>query len=579
MLTTGPRLLVDRHHQSEILEEAVRRALLRKQAAAERGQRKTSIVEWAQERFYLPETGKPIGIFPHQRAVLLLAFPPDAVAGHFPYVEVTLSSVKKSGKTTLAAVIGRWFAEEQTRLGHIYCMGNDMRQAQERSFSAIVDSLRATPGYVDRGGEGFLSGQWNVRATKLRCQITGTSIEAVGVDARGEAGANPDLTIWTELWGFEGKEAVRFYHEMTPVPTKPSIRLVESYAGFEGESELLRSIYDRAQAEGRQLTAGEVTERTGVPLGAFEEAAEPDDLVPIWVNDDLGIFMYWDSGPPARRMPWQRGDEGRRYYTEQEATLPAPEYTRLHGNEWTGGMGDFIPMPIWDACREELPPLESGDRTPAVLGVDAATTGDCFGVVLVTRHPDPERHGHVAIRAARKWTPPKGGRIDYEGPEAFLRVLCQGGCAMGHPQSPPFHNEPAACPHQPNAGRACHDCCPACRDGVLIAPYNILQIAYDPYQLESMMQRFRKEGITWCKSFDQGKRRMQADSALYDLIINRELAHTGDLALREHIQNAQARHMKHEDSKMRLEKREAGRKIDLAVAASMACFQARRLNM
>jgi hypothetical protein len=79
------------------------------------------------------------------------------------------------------------------------------------------------------------------------------------VDAAGEAGGRPSLMIFTELWGFESAEALRFWEEMTVVPTlRDSIRLVETYAGYEGESELLFGLYDRVKQSGRQLTNGEL---------------------------------------------------------------------------------------------------------------------------------------------------------------------------------------------------------------------------------------------------------------------------------------------------------------------------------
>ena len=375
----------------------------------------------------------------------------------------------------------------------------------------------------------------------------------------------------TELWGFEDPAAVKFFHEMTPPPTKAdSIRLIETYAGFDGESLLLKSQYDLGLA-GRQLTAGELAEITEVEIGCFQESSKPDDPVPIWINEGAGLFMYWDSGLQARRMQWQRGEEGARYYAEEEQKLPPPTFHRIHMNEWVGGEGDFIPMGAWDKCYDpNLSFFEPGDKTPAVLAVDAATTGDCFGVVLVTRHPDPKRHNDPAIRACRKWDPKeRGGKIDYEEPEAFIRTLLHGGCIRGHPQYPPFRKPAEECDHASRA-RACEKCCEACAAGQLVLPYNIIEVAYDPYQLESMMGRMYKESIN-CQPFSQQRDRMIADSMLYDVIINGQLAHNaqnGD-QLREHIINCGSRQAKEEDTKLRIVKKSADRKIDLAVATSM----------
>ncbi len=376
------------------------RDLIKKKREEEAAER-LPIIEWAEQNFYVASTGGLIVFARHQRSILKAAFTRTKEGG-FPFRLVVLSSIKKSGKTCLAAVISRWIAEEQTRFGEIAITGNDQRQARERSYEQMMESIRLTPGFRNRGTEGILPDRWMLQASKMICLSSGTKVEALSVDARGETGANPDLTVWTELWGYEDPAAVKFFHEMTPPPTKPdSIRLIETYAGFDGESFLLREHFDLGKA-GKQLTAGELAEMSGEPWDVWEEVHDPEDLVPIWVNESAGMFMYWDSGPNARRMDWQKGKIGERYYIEEEQKLPPPQFLRLHHNEWVGGEGEFIPMGAWDKCYEEdLPLLEPGDNTPAVLGIDAATTKDCFGVVLITRHPD--RPDDPAVRACKKW--------------------------------------------------------------------------------------------------------------------------------------------------------------------------------
>ncbi|KKK49928.1 hypothetical protein LCGC14_3130140, partial [marine sediment metagenome] len=193
----------------------------------------------------------------------------------------------------------------------------------------------------------------------------------------------------------------------------------------------------------------------------------------------------------------------------------------------------FIPEQLWDACLEELPsfaPEEvglAGTKEPVVLGVDAGVSNDCFGIVAVTRHPHPSRHDDVAIRAIRLWEPPKGEHIDFAEPEKFIREICR--------------------------------------------LYNVVQLAYDPYQLESMMQNLTRDAVVWCEPFNQQKDRLIADSELRDLIVNRRLAHDGNRSLREHFLNAAAKLQAKEDSQIRIVKKAPHRKVDLAVATSMAC--------
>jgi len=505
--------------------------------------RSTDIVEWAEDNYYIvdEETSEPalICLALHQKAVLRAAFT-RLPNGRLPYSEVTYSTIKKSGKTCAAGIVNRWMAETQTRFGELFNIGNDFDQACDRSFKSVYDSIRLTPGARQLAGAWILPSKWICQKTKLECLLTGSVIQPLSVDARGEAGSNPSMTTFTELWGFEYLDALRFWEEMTPVPTKPdSMRLVETYAGYDGESNLLRQRYDTGIA-GRQLTNRELAlaaarDRSGEGYEDFllafaETEGDPEAKVPVWVNESAGMFTYWDSGLEARRMPWQQGTIGEKYYREREKNEPPAAFRRLHFNEWVGAESQYIPLPQWDSCQEQLPPFPFGDQTPIVLGVDAASTSDCFGVVAVSRHPDPQRaKTDVAVRAVRRWDPSETGPIDYDEAEQFIRQVCK--------------------------------------------HYNVVQIAYDPYQMVDMAQRLQRDSVAWCEPFPQMQDRLKADRMLYDLVINRRLAHDGNEYLREHIANANVKLQKDQDSTMRIVKKSSGRKIDLAVATSMAAYR------
>ena len=108
---------------------------------------------------------------------------------------------------------------------------------------------------------------------------------------------------------------------------------------------------------------------------------------------------------------------------------------------------------------------------------------------------------------------------------------------------------------------------------------NVLQLAYDMYQLHDMMTRFRNEGLVWTYSFAQGGDRLVADHLLYTYIRDRKMLHFGDHDVRDHITNAAAKIAKDSNTKMRLVKKASASKIDLAVALSMATHECVRLNL
>lgn len=549
----------------------------------------SDICDWTETHFYIPRTSSPVKLPLHQKAILRYFFTRDPLTHHFRFQTYLYSTVKKSGKSTTAGIISRHFAETQTRYGEIYTIGNDLEQAKERSYKEIVRSLELTPGY--NLNKSVLPGRWVVNKLSMRCLLTGSSIKAIAVDAKGEAGGQQAMTVWTELWGAENIEAKRFWDEMTPIPTVPdSIRVVETYAGYDGESMLLYGLYQRG-LEGHQMTAGELAaivcneDKPGETFDDFvncwhETKGDPNVLIPIYTNPQAGIGMYWDDGMKARRMPWQHmfelwpdhpgfcancrrsasehdiGITADQYYQNEEAGHLPQAFRRLHLNEWVGAESQFVPMESWDACGgvHELnnwKPIQipkDGERTKLVASADAAVTGDCFGTVVVQRCPYAT--DCVDIRALKKWDPKeeRGGIIQLDEPEAFLRAMFK--------------------------------------------VNNVVQLAYDPYQMENMAQRFTKEGIVWADPFTQTGDRLKADSQLYDLVVGRRLHYSHQpgcpgggncncmmAAMREHIGNCNAKVQTDEDSKIRIVKKAAGRKIDLAVALSMASARCLYLNV
>jgi len=454
-------------------------------------------------------------------------------AGKFRFQTVLWSQPKKSGKTAVSGMVGRWAAECWGKHGDVYFVGNDADQAKQRGYAALRASLELNPDYDRPKDE--LPGQWIVRDNRARHLPTGSKVHAVATDYKGEAGANPCLTVWTELWGFVDRAATRFWAEMAPAPTRPnSLRWIETYAGFVGESELLEDLYNFIVLKGQQLTVHDLQKTLGDKYepGCFAEAQHPDDKVPLYVNESAGIVALWDSGERGRRMPWQQGEHGARYYASESATQTDSQYRRLHLNEWVSAESEFIPIELWDACLKPLP-LNPGDEIPLVVGLDAAVTGDCFGLVAVSR--DPDNNENIAVRLSRRWEPPPGGKINFDEPGAVL--------------------------------------------GYLKENFNVVQVPYDPHQLEYFVAIYREKLGLWFESFEQGGKRLTADKLLYDLIVHKRIRHDGSLELREHIQNCNAKIPRDEDDKLRLVKKSEMRKIDLAVALSMAASECLRLAL
>lgn len=215
-------------------------------------------------------------------------------------------------------------------------------------------------------------------------------------------------------------------------------------------------------------------------------------------------------------------DQGKRTMATLDA-LTGARYSRLRLGEWVIGDEDeaYIPsMTLWDACQGTLPAFS--ERDPIVCALDASVDGDTFGIVGVGKHPS----GGLCVRLVMAWVP-NGQPLDYATIEAEIREMAK--------------------------------------------RLNIYQIAYDPYQAHYLAQRL---GDTlWCAPFNQGGDRLEADRLTLDTIIQRGITHDGDPRLRAHLANAN-RKMDADGRRLRIVKRTADKKIDLAVCLSMACYRA-----
>lgn len=366
--------------------------------------------------------------------------------------------------------------------------------------------------------------QKKYKMTGYRIQVpSGSFIEAIPIDPSGEAGTNADQVTFSELWGANEDAKQNMWSEMTIPPGKhgQAFRWIESYAGFAGESLLLYSLYELGVLNGRMLWPDKLYDVT---------EGEPSPLE-LYVNDEARMLCLWNTQP---RCPWQ----SKAYYSSEAMLMPTNQFSRIHRNQWVSSTETFSPMEWFDACRRDEWPKVDKHKHPMVIALDAGVSDDNFGLVMGGRHP--QLVDEVLVEYSQKWQPTPGHKIDFQGtdenpgPEKVLRRL--------------------------------------------IREYNIVEVAYDPYQLHDMATRLNKEGLAWFRPFNQGNDRLLADSGVRILIRDRKLWHRGEKDLRDHTQNADAK-IDTEDRKVRIVKRAEKLKIDLLVCTSMMSHEVLRLNL
>lgn len=483
-------------------------------------ERPPDIADWAEANFYIIETKLPIRLEPHQKVILRLMtdmVQRDDGRWVFRWSTHIYSTIKKSGKTTISAILARWAAETWGPFQEIYNLGNKLEQAQGRAFRQIKRSIELAPPEIRNN--------WDIQAKTLTYRPNGSFIQALPVNDAGEAGGNQSVTVWTELWGFEYEEALRMWDELQPVPTRTlSIRFVDTYAGYEGESELLKKLWNLALNDDGTLAPG---------------AIRLHDELPVYGVPEAGLVAYIDQGEAARRMPWQQGEIGAAYYAERRANERLHNYLRLHENRWVSSVNALVPADVWDGLVFNRRLIT--DEAPVWLAADASIRRDCAALTAVTVYRDVVLELQTWVW---QWDGDERG-IDYDA--TLIPTLI-----------------------------------------AAIERYKVMGVAYDEYQLHQPMTALSHRYKLPFYPFPQGMERVRADTNLLARIGDRRFRHSGGGDLKQHVLNAAAkdqaggeaiRIVKRTGQQRKMAGGEAvtARPIDAIVAVSMAAHYATEL--
>jgi phage terminase large subunit-like protein len=327
-------------------------------------------IEFIEQVLVDPGTGKPYKLLDAEREFLKFAFQLDDT-GRLKHPELIYGAPKKSGKTafgalfviTMLLLFGGRYAEG-------YVVANDLEQAQGRVFEMCRRIVEASP---------LLRSESRVTANRITFIATDAPITALASDYASAAGGHPTISVFDELWGYTSERSRRLWDEMIPGPTrKVSCRLVVSYAGFEGESELLHELHKRGITQplvGKDLHAGD------------------------------GVLMFWSHTPIA---PWQTAA----WLTDMRRSLRPNQYLRMIENRFVTTESSFIDLDWWDQCTDsKLTPVITDRSLPIWVGVDASVKRDSTAIVAVTWNEVEQK---VRVVAHKVFQPSPDQPLDFE---------------------------------------------------------------------------------------------------------------------------------------------------------------------
>lgn len=492
--------------------------------------------EWVESNFYDPTTviqyGKTwdftaadrIKLDPTQRRIVDFVLTPDK-NGNFPYQTIVYSTIKKEGKTTLAGAVGAWFAACIEPPNLILTLANDQEQSAGRIFGAMTPTLNALGCRVPTA----VSAKPEVRLPN------GTVVQAIANNYAGAAGANYGLTLWSELWAYTTERSRRLYEELVPVPTKKtSIRWVETYVGFEDESDLLLDLFLRIFTD----TEESALQPSAKPVPELIDIQSEGKPTCYHIPEE-GLFYYHNHTP---RMPWNVGEQGEAYRRKQKAELRPTQYTRLHENRWQSAEGNFI-EPSWydDAVVLDGPSLE-----PMIIAIDGAVRNDTISLVGIKKYKtilfgeEVERYKHCYFKS---WSPARSG----------MKADKTLGTVKGDMDIDELVGAEIVFLYN---------------RGLIIGP-----VWYDPYQMHQTAVKLRKKKIP-CVEFVQQSERLKSDTFFAETLRKGELDLFYNPVMEAHIKNAKAKEF--ENQQIRIVKGTIGRgnKVDAAVATAMALWKA-----
>lgn len=334
-------------------------------------------IAWAENDYGWREGNNPITLAKWQKLVL---------AEYWQRQEdistLFVSCPKKAGKTFLNSLLTcyRWL----TMPGVHFALGNDWEQGSLLQGAMIAGMVKAHP---------ILKKYVKVNKNELLFRPTDSQLITLAADYAGSSGHNFLTVSFTETWAFTHEGHVRLFEEMTPPPLTNALRIVDSYAGYEGESTLLENVWKR----------GESGEKIG------------DDL--YLTGQQLSFIA---TGEQAQVKCWRGTDIQREaYYTEQRETLRPGTYDRLHLNQWAASEDIFISADSWDSLIQPGYACPIADKSIRLfLGVDAAVKHDHAAAVSVY-HKDNLLH----LGPYRIWKP--SPQIDLEVIENYILELAE----------------------------------------------------------------------------------------------------------------------------------------------------------
>jgi hypothetical protein len=355
--------------------------------------------------------------------------------------------------------------------------------------------------------------EWDTQ--KAAFKNTGNKALAAPSNPGSIAGANPVFRAMDEVWDYDDPKHDTLMAEAKASPTRNvSFLLVTSYPPFAED----------AGPMGKVLT--EFME-DGLAREGIEKVPGLEDL-PFWIDPVNGVGLWWNHDP----YPWHlmKFDNGQTFIEREmnRKGVSKAQALRIWRAQIVQRDDTFMPMVKWDALEDpDWHPLGPKDRKVSlVAAVDIGIKGDHSGGIAL----DWDLISQKYRLRAHKHTKPADyvGRDQRDAVQDMKEWVWQ------------LHQE-----------------------------QNLIACGYDPRDFQQAASDLTKLGVHMVE-FTQNNMRTDADTHFRGMILGGQLKNYFASDIREHVLNSNAREIG--DGGIRLIRPKTSKKIDLAVAYSMAAW-------
>lgn len=329
--------------------------------------------------------GEPLDFTDWQKWLLRSLLERRKSDGKFRYRRALIGLPRKQGKSLMGSALAVYSMIAGEAGSEIYAVASDKDQARI-IFGEAKQQILSSP---------VLSAEARVLRDAIEMPRFGSVFRVLSSDFRGQAGLNPSLVLFDELWAQKSSDLFEQMVQGSGNRLEPLIVSITT-AGYD-----LDTLAGQMYQYGKSVAAGEVDDAS---FGFWWWEANADCKI-----DDA---KQWRKANPNIAEGLMSEED---LQTAVKASFQGSEMSmrRWRLNQWVRSQESWLPIGAWEQCRSDM---DLDVELPVWVGIDMALKHDSIAVVVA--QPQDER---VVVRS-KIWQPKDEG-VDVADVEHHLREL------------------------------------------------------------------------------------------------------------------------------------------------------------